>query len=97
MSGNGGLHKQGMANPANQPISEKKAKMALFSPYMNFNVLGGQVTLFEVIQNSHLQTIIKCLWLRPSGYPAIVRSRSKQCAKIYLMKIDRTHPPGTLD
>jgi hypothetical protein len=34
VGGFGGLHYQGMANPANQPISGKIAKMALFNRCM---------------------------------------------------------------
>jgi hypothetical protein len=30
-----------MANPANQPISGKIAKMALFNPFLKFNFWGG--------------------------------------------------------
>jgi hypothetical protein len=36
MGGNGGLHYQGMANPANWPMSDKIAKMALFNYNLNF-------------------------------------------------------------
>jgi hypothetical protein len=41
-----------MANPANQPISEKLPKRALFNPCMKFENSLGQMTLFEVVNNS---------------------------------------------
>jgi hypothetical protein len=41
-----------MANPANQPISGKIAKMALFNPCMKFETFLGQMTSFEVFKNS---------------------------------------------
>ena len=71
MGGFGGLHLQGMANPANQPISGKIAKMALFNPCMKFEIFGGQMTSFEVFSNSTYITLFKkCLWNRPSAYPS---------------------------
>ena len=52
MGGNGGLHYQGMANPANWPISGKIAKMALLNPCMKFEIILDQMTSFEVFRNS---------------------------------------------
>ena len=37
---------------ANQLISGKIAKMALFNPCMKFEFFGGQMTSFEVYKNS---------------------------------------------
>ena len=47
----GGLHNQGMANAANQPISGKIAKMTLFNPCLEFEIFLGQTTSFEVFKN----------------------------------------------
>jgi hypothetical protein len=41
VGGFGWLHLQGMATPANQPISGKIAKMSLFNPCMKFRFFGG--------------------------------------------------------
>ena len=49
MGGNGGLHYQGMANPANRQISDKIAKIALFNPCTEFKNFLGQMTSFEVL------------------------------------------------
>ena len=47
-----GLYQQGMANSANQPISGKVAKMAIFNPCMKFEIIWGQMTLFDMFKNS---------------------------------------------
>ena len=50
---------QGMAIPANQQISGKIAKMALFNPCMKLD----KMTFFEVFKNSlSWILLIKCLW-----------------------------------
>ena len=45
-----GLQEQGMANSANQPISEKVTKNGTFYPCMKFEFFLGQMT--KVIKNS---------------------------------------------
>ena len=37
-----------MADPANQPIFDKIAKMALLNPCMKFEIILGKMTSFEV-------------------------------------------------
>ena len=59
----------GQANPANQPISDKIAKMALFNPCMEFKKFLGQMTSFEVLRKCHFMILSKmCLRLRPCAY-----------------------------
>jgi hypothetical protein len=41
----------GQANPANQPISGKIAKMTLCNPCMEFNFFLVQMTSFDVFKN----------------------------------------------
>ena len=60
-----------MANPANQPISGKSAKMALFNPSMKFEIFGGQMTSFEAMKVAlfkFIQNISGSVQLRPSAY-----------------------------
>jgi hypothetical protein len=52
VGGFGGLHLQGMANPANQPISGKVAKVAIFNPCMKFEICLGQMTSFDEFKNN---------------------------------------------
>ena len=50
----------------------KIAKMALSNPCMDFDFLGGQMTLFEVLYKYDLVILSKiCLRLRPSAYLSI--------------------------
>ena len=48
----------------------KIAKMALFYPWMNFEIFVGQITSFEVLWKCHFVILSKmCLRLRPCAYP----------------------------
>ena len=70
MGGNGGLQWRGMANPANQSISEKLPKWHFLTWAVHaIKKILGQKTLFDVEKNSFLHNLfIKYLWLRPCGY-----------------------------